>query len=517
VKRLLKLKGDYPQRIEIRGEVYMPKKAFIDLNAKAQANNEKLFANPRNAAAGSLRQLDSRITAQRRLAFFAYGVYLLEGRSVIKTHHESLKQIQEWGIPVSPHSAVYDTIEEVQRYYEGILAKRDALPYEIDGVVIKVDELALQAQLGQVSRAPRWAIAYKFPAQEAMTTLLSVDFQVGRTGTLTPVARLQPVNVGGVTVSNATLHNMDEIERKDIRIGDEVVIRRAGDVIPEVVRSLIEVRTKSVKKIELPKHCPVCQSDVIRIEGEAAARCDAGLYCPAQLIEHVKHFVSRKGMDIEGLGEKWVEELLKHKLITTVADIYHLTAAQLLTLDRMGEKSAQNLINAIEKSKTTTLSRFLYALGIREVGESTALLLSEHFSLEALMEASDEALLALPDVGPVVAGHIVSFFARQQNVQIIEQLRTAGVHWPKPLVAIADAPLAGKTYVITGSLTRSRDEIKADLQALGAKVTDSVSAKTTAVIVGDSPGSKLAKAEKLGVTILNESDLSKLFTTYRHS
>ncbi|MGD9592304.1 MAG: NAD-dependent DNA ligase LigA [Candidatus Berkiella sp.] len=504
----LMLHGDFPKWLEVRGEVVMPKSSFEALNKHALAHGEKVFANPRNAAAGSLRQLDPRIAAKRKLEFYAYGAQIENAQAIGATHHEALLSIQKWGLRISPEGKVVKDIQAVQKYYHSLLAKRNNLPYEVDGMVIKVDEVKLQQALGFVSRAPRWAIAYKFPAQEVMTLLEDVDFQVGRTGTLTPVARLKPVAVGGVVVSNATLHNMDEIARKDIKIGDYVIVRRAGDVIPEVVRPVLEKR-KSVKSIELPQKCPVCGSQVLRIEGEAAARCEAGLVCQAQQVESIKHFVSRKGMDIEGLGSKIVEQLVQEKLIETVADIYKLTKESLLSLERMGEKSAQNLLEAIQNSKKTTLAKFIYALGIREVGESTAQLLGSHYTLDDLMMASIEELLTLPDIGPIVAGHIEHFFLQKNNQKVIKQLLEAGIHWPLVKKA-AHLPLSGKTYVITGTLSRPRDEIKAQLQALGAKVTDSVSAKTDALIAGTQAGSKLAKAQKLGVPVLDEVQLDTI-------
>ncbi|MFI4937030.1 MAG: NAD-dependent DNA ligase LigA [Candidatus Berkiellales bacterium] len=509
----LVLQGDYPQKLEVRGEVFMPKAEFEKLNEQARQHDEKTFANPRNAAAGSLRQLDSKITAKRKLAFYSYGAQIIEGKAFPPTHSQSLAQLSSWGIRICPESKVVRGIEQVQRYYDQLLKKRDLLPYGIDGIVVKIDDFSLQDKLGFVARAPRFALAYKFPAEEQITTLLDVDFQVGRTGVLTPVARLQPVLVGGATVSNATLHNMDEITRKDIRIGDEVIVRRAGDVIPEVVAPILEKRKDDVQKIILPKTCPVCGSKVVRIDGEAAARCEGGLICSAQLIEHIRHYVSRKAMDIEGLGAKWVEQLVIHDLVKTVADLYTLTEEKLLSLERMGEKSASNLLEAIEKSKETTFARFLYALGIREVGEATASLLANSFEdLNGLMHTNEEVLLTLPDVGPVVASHIVSFFAQKPNQKIIQALLDHGIHWSKKTNKSQHQPLAGKTYVITGTLSLSREEIKAKLQALGAKTTESVSAKTDGVIVGENPGSKLAKAQTLNVQILDEIALNKLFS-----
>jgi DNA ligase (NAD+) len=502
-----------PATLEVRGEVYMPKASFVKLNKEAIKNGEKEFANPRNAAAGSLRQLDPKITAKRHLAFYSYGAQLISNEKWPKSHSLSLEQLKQWGIRICPESVVVNGIGEVQIAWTNLLKKRDTLPYEIDGMVVKVNNFELQNELGFVARAPRFAIAYKFPAQEKKTKLLGVDFQVGRTGALTPVARLEPVSVGGVTVSNATLHNMDEIARKDVRINDYVIVRRAGDVIPEVVRPILEERDATTKAIKAPLMCPVCGSHVVKVEGEAALRCEGGLVCQAQLIEHIKHFVSRRAMDIEGLGSKLVEQLVNQKLIESVADIYHLTNEQLLSLERMGEKSATNLLEAIEKSKKTTFAKFIYSLGIREVGEATALLLADNFTtLNDLMNASIETLLALPDVGPVVAHQIKLFFAEKSNQKIIAALLKAGVQWPtrSTIKQSGDLPLQGKSYVITGTLSLSRDEIKTMLQEKGAKVVESVSLKTDGVIVGEKPGSKYTKAQTLGIAILGEKELEKL-------
>ncbi|MAZ77646.1 MAG: DNA ligase (NAD(+)) LigA [Legionellaceae bacterium] len=511
----LRLKGEAPDVLEVRGEVFMPKAGFEKLNASQKEKGEKLFANPRNAAAGSLRQLNSKITATRPLAFFAYSLGEVSDEKFAHSHHDMLSHFKLLGLPVNPESKTVDDIDACMKYYERLLKKREKLTYEIDGVVYKVNDFSLQERLGFVSRAPRWAIAHKFPAQEELSEILSVDFQVGRTGTLTPVARLKPTFVGGATVSNATLHNMDEIARKDVRIGDHVIIRRAGDVIPEVVSSIKEKRPKNTKKIVLPKVCPVCGSDVIRIEGEAAARCEGGLYCAAQRKEAIKHFASRKAMDIEGLGDKLVEQLVDENLVEHVDGIFQLSMEQLAELDRMAEKSAKNLLNALEKSKSTTFPRFLYALGIREVGEATARNLALHFgSLEKLQHATEDDLLAVNDVGPVVAKHIVAFFHQSHNLDVIASLRTCGVHWEDIEVAEQQhQPLHGHTYVLTGTLEGfTRDEAKAKLQALGAKVSGSVSVKTTAVIAGSEAGSKLAKAEALGVKVLSEKDLLNLIT-----
>ncbi|MGE3317700.1 MAG: NAD-dependent DNA ligase LigA [Candidatus Berkiella sp.] len=509
----LRLTGRHlPQRLEVRGEVYMPKASFFKLNKDAAQKGEKEFANPRNAAAGSLRQLDPKITATRHLAFFSYGAQLISNELWPKTHVQMLEQLKQWGIRICPDSVVVTGLNKVQDHWSRLLQKRDELPYEIDGMVVKVNDFDLQSELGFVARAPRFAIAYKFPAQEKKTKLLGVDFQVGRTGTLTPVARLEPVSVGGVTVSNATLHNMDEITRKDVRVNDYVIVRRAGDVIPEVVRPILEERDANTKAIKAPTKCPVCGSHVVRVEGEAALRCEGGLVCQAQLIEHIKHFVARRAMDIEGLGSKLVEQLVESKMIESVADIYHLNSSQLMSLERMGEKSVTNLLEAIEKSKKTTLAKFVYALGIREVGEATANLLADHFAnLEELMGASEEALLELPDVGPVVAQSIRTFFNEKANQKIIHALLRAGVAWPaRKVIDKKDQTLLGKSYVITGTLSIPRDEIKALLQQKGAKIIDSVSAKTDGVIVGEKPGSKYTKAQALGIPILGESELEKL-------
>ncbi len=509
----LRLQGDYPKLLEVRGEVYMPKAGFNALNRQAEAKGEKIFANPRNAAAGSLRQLDSKITASRPLSFFSYDIGVISESVKMTTHFEVLERLKAWGLPVNDKITLACNIEDCLKYYMKLLSQRDHLDYEIDGVVYKVNDLSLQERLGFVSRAPRWAIAHKFPAQEVITTLNDVEFQVGRTGALTPVARLTPVNVGGVMVSNATLHNMDEIERKDIRIGDKVIVRRAGDVIPEVVCIVKNHRSHDSTAIKLPKKCPVCGSEVIRPEGEAAARCSGGLFCPAQRKEGIKHFASRKAMDIEGLGDKIVEQLVDEGLIEHVDDLYHLTFEQVASLDRMGEKSAENLLNALEKSKETTLPRFLFSLGIREVGEATARHLAYYFeTLEVLENATIESLLEVNDIGPVVAKNIQSFFRQKSNVKVIKGLLQAGIHWPaikKP--SKKEQPLKDKTFVITGTLTSfSRDEAKEKLQALGAKVSGSVSQITDYVIAGESPGSKLNKAEKLGVKVLDEKTFLKL-------
>jgi DNA ligase (NAD+) len=513
----LKLYGKgYPKLLEVRGEVYLSKQAFAEINAKALAQGEKIFVNPRNAAAGSLRQLDPRITASRPLAFFCYGVGKVEGGALPEQHSGILARLREWGLPVPHEQRVVQGVQGCLDYYRDLAARRHRLPFEIDGVVYKVNSLAQQESLGFVSRAPRWAVAHKFPAQEELTEVLGIDAQVGRTGALTPVARLKPVFVGGVTVTNATLHNQDEIDRKDIRVGDTVIVRRAGDVIPEVVSVIKERRPLGTRPYHLPKHCPVCGADVVRAEGEAIARCSGGLFCPAQRKEAILHFASRRAMDIEGLGDKLVDQLVERKLVENPADLYTLTPQQLAGLERMGEKSAANVYAALQNSKQTTLPRFLYALGIREVGEATALALAHHFGdLDAIMHADAETLQDVPDVGPVVAAHVEAFFRQSHNREIIAKLRAAGINWPaiKPDHRTRK-PLQGKTFVLTGTLeTMTREEAKEKLQALGAKVSGSVSAKTGYVVAGAEPGSKLDKANQLGITVLDEKGLLNLLNT----
>lgn len=507
----LRLRGkDYPKIIDVRGEVYMPIKNFEELNAKALQTGGKVFANPRNAAAGSLRQLDPNITASRQLEIYFYGFGLVEGGKLADTHSERLKQLSNWGLRVNPLIKVVKGLTACLEFYKKVSSQRDKLAYEIDGVVYKVNRIAEQEKLGFVSRAPRWAIAHKFKAVEATTVIEEVDFQVGRTGALTPVARLKPVHVSGVTVCNATLHNMDEIKRKDIHIGDTVIVRRAGDVIPEVV-SVVTAKRRQVTKIKLPKHCPICHSLVEHVPGEAVARCTGGLVCAAQRKETIKHFASRRAMDIEGLGDKLVDQLVELELIHNVADVYRLTEKTLAELERMGKKSADNLLAQIEKSKTTTFARFLYALGIREVGEATAKALAIHFkTLPALQEADIESLQKVQDIGPKVAEHIAHFFHESHNRTIINHLLKAGIHWPEVKIA-TNLPLAGQTTVITGTLTKlSRDEAKAHLEKLGAKVTNSVSNKTSFVIVGSEPGSKYDKAQELNIDIFDETKFYQL-------
>ena len=506
---------DVPERIEIRGEVYMPKGGFEAYNERALEQGEKVFANPRNAAAGSLRQLDSSITAKRPLEFCAYSLGVVsEEYTLPETHSATLEQIQQWGLRINEEMRVVTGRENAEKFFAGLGEKRLSLGYEIDGTVFKVNSLALQNKLGFVARAPRWAIAYKFPAVEELTELLGVDFQVGRTGALTPVARLKPVHVAGVTVSNATLHNMDEIARLGVKIGDTVIIRRAGDVIPQVVSVVEERRPDTVIDIEMPDACPVCESHVEKVEGEAVARCTGGLVCSAQRKEAIKHFASRKAMDVEGLGDKLIEQMVEAGLIDTLDDLFHLSVDEIAGLERMAEKSAQNVLNALEKSKQTTLARFIYALGIREVGVVTANNLAGYFGfLDRIMAATHEQLIAVDDIGDIVAAHIVNFFAEEHNRTVIEQLQKAGIYWEEkePVSSAEDAPLSGKTAVITGTLSgMTRDDAKEALEALGAKVTGSVSAKTDFLVAGDKAGSKLAKAQKLEVKVYDEPAFKEL-------
>jgi DNA ligase (NAD+) len=509
----LALRGEkFPEILEVRGEVYMPKEGFQKLNKLALAKNEKIFVNPRNAAAGSLRQLNPKITAKRPLLFYAYSVGRIS-EPVPEEQDRLLQMLRDFGIPVSPESERVHGIEACWKYYEKMQEKRDNLPYEIDGVVFKVNSIILQEKLGFVSRAPRWALAAKFPAQEKATLVKAIEFQVGRTGAVTPVARLEPVFVGGVTVSNATLHNFDELHRKDIRVGDTVIIRRAGDVIPEIASYIPEKRPKGTHVVPIPKHCPICHAEVIKPEGEAVARCMGGLYCHAQLVESIKHFTSRRAMDIEGLGDKLVELLVDEKLINDVSDIFKLQEAALAALPRMGEKSAQNLLEAIEISKKTTLPRFLFSLGIRGVGEATALSLAQHFGdLEKIIMADEASLEAVSDIGPIISANIRGFFHQKHNLQLIQKLQDFGVHWPKIVKAsVEKLPFSGKSVVLTGTLASlSRDEAKEKLVALGAKVSGSVSAKTDFVVAGESPGSKYDKAKALGVKIIEEAEFLKL-------
>lgn len=502
----LHLRGtDYPPRLEVRGEIYMPKSGFTRFNEEAAKKSQKGFVNPRNAASGSLRQLDPRITAERPLAFFAYGAGQLDSEILPGTHFEVLEKLKQWGIPIAPEHELAKGAEGCEQYYQRVLKKRDSLPYEIDGVVYKVNDLALQNQLGFATRSPRWAAAHKFPAVEKATRLRAIEFNVGRTGAVTPVARLEPVFVGGATVSNATLHNFDEVVRKDLRIGDRVIVRRAGDVIPEVVAPVLADRPPNAPLIEMPAHCPVCGADVVKPEGEAVARCMGGLFCRAQVQEGIKHFVSRKAMDINGLGDKVIELLLNENLLKDITGIYQLQAEQLAILPRLGEKSSKKLIEAIENSKNTTLPRFLYALGIRDVGEATARALAEHFGdLLPLMSAHESDLQSIPDIGPIVSAHIYAFFQQRHNVEIIRCLQDLGIRWEKIEIS-ASLPLSGQTFVITGTLeSMSREQAAEALQKLGGKVTNSISTKTTALIAGENPGSKLNKARQLGIEIWDE-------------
>ncbi|MGB5586711.1 MAG: NAD-dependent DNA ligase LigA [Gammaproteobacteria bacterium] len=503
----LRLQGsDYPDVLEVRGEIYMPREGFDRLNRKARESESKTFANPRNAAAGSLRQLDPRVTAERPLAFFAYGIGGMEGGTRPERQSSLLTWLRSLGLRICPLNEVVEGATGCHAYYKRIGARRDDLPFEIDGVVFKVDRLDHQQSLGFVSRAPRWAVASKFPAQEQTTLLRDIAFQVGRTGALTPVARLEPVFVGGVTVSNATLHNMDEMQRKDVRPGDTVIVRRAGDVIPEIVGVVLDQRPPGAQPVDLPETCPVCGSEVLRPEGESVARCSGGLYCQAQRKESLKHFASRKAMDIEGLGAKLIDQLVDADLVQTPADLYRLDEERLVELERMGEKSARNLASALNDSKHTSLSRFLFALGIREVGEVTAASLARHFgSLEPLMGATVDELQTVPDVGPVVALNVETFFRQPHNREVIQALLQQGVEWPDTLPDVGkDGPLSGKVFVITGSLEgMTRDEARQRIESLGGKITSSVSSKTDYLLCGKDPGSKLDKAKELGVKVLD--------------
>lgn len=518
---------DYPDVIEVRGEVFMPKASFEKLNAIAIKKGGKSFANPRNAAAGSLRQLDSKITAKRNLDFYAYGLGFVgelnskqQSESTTgflkNSHYQRLCQIKALGLPMCPEVRILSDPQQVQNFYQDILDKRSQLSYEIDGTVLKVDDIALQEILGFVARAPRWAIAYKFPAQEELTIVEDVEFQVGRTGAITPVARLKPVFVGGVTVSNATLHNQDEIERLGLKIGDTVIIRRAGDVIPQIVSVVMDKRHEGVKDVKFPPTCPVCDSKVLRAEGEAVLRCTAGLFCAAQRKEAIKHFSSRKAHDIDGLGDKLVEQLVDEGLISTPADLFKLTEVDISTMERMGVKSAKNLIISLEKAKHTSLAKFIYGLGIREVGEATASNLANHFfTLSAVKSASFEALQTVEDVGVIVAKNIVNFFKEEHNLLVVNSLNEM-MTWPEIVVKSEDdLPLKDQTFVLTGTLSQmGRSEAKAALQLLGAKVSGSVSSKTHYLVAGEKAGSKLTKAQDLGVNVLSEDDLIALLAKY---
>lgn len=514
----LKLRGDdFPAELEVRGEVFMDSAGFAKLNSEAEKRGDKVFVNPRNAAAGSLRQLDSKVTAKRPLMFYAYSTGLVADGQLPEDHYQQLAKLTDWGLPLCPETKLVEGQQAALDYYQDILTRRSSLAYEIDGVVIKVNDKKLQERLGFVARAPRWAIAFKFPAQEEITQLLDVEFQVGRTGAITPVARLDPVFVGGVTVSNATLHNGDEIARLGVKIGDTVIIRRAGDVIPQITQVVLERRPDDAKDIEFPATCPICDSHVERIEGEAVARCTGGLVCQAQRKQAIKHFASRKAFDVDGLGDKIVDQLVDRELIKTPADLFILKQGHFESLERMGPKSAKNLVNALQDAKQTTLAKFLYSLGIREVGEATAQNLANHFlTLEKITQASVDALTEVSDVGEIVAKHVRGFFSEEHNMAVVNALVEQGIHWPELTAPSADAqPLAGLTYVLTGTLSElNRNDAKARLQALGAKVSGSVSAKTDALIAGEKAGSKLTKAQDLGIDVLTEADLIALLSEH---
>ncbi|QID18039.1 NAD-dependent DNA ligase LigA [Nitrogeniibacter mangrovi] len=511
----LRLSGEAPPVIEVRGEIYMRRDAFEALNARQREAGLKTFVNPRNTAAGAIRQLDPAIARQRPLSFFAYGLGETVGWARPGTHAALLDALAAFGFPVCEHRCVSQGVEGLIAFHERIEALRPGLPYDIDGVVYKVNDVRLQEELGFVSREPRWAVAHKYPAQEEMTRLIGIDIQVGRTGALTPVARLEPVFVGGVTVTNATLHNEDEIRRKGVLVGDWVIVRRAGDVIPEVVAPVVDRRDGNETAFVMPTSCPICGSHAVRGEDEAVTRCSGGLFCPAQRKQALIHFASRKAMDIEGLGDRLVEQLVDNAIVKTPADLYKLGVLGLASLERMAEKSAANVVAAIEKSRETTLQRFVYALGIRNVGEATARDLARHFgALDTLIAADVAALQAVPDVGPVVAQSIHEFFAEPHNREVIEQLRAAGVHWAEHEPARhQDGPLAGKTLVVTGTLpSLTRDEAKALIEAAGGKVAGSVSKKTDYVVAGEAAGSKLEKAQQLNVSILDEAGLRALLS-----
>lgn len=513
----LKDHGNLPRLLEIRGEVFMSEEGFLRLNETAKREGGKVFANPRNAAAGSLRQLDPAITSRRPLTFYCYGVGLLEDGALPESHWERLQQFKAWGVPVSDRVRRCTGSAAVLDFYRQVHEARSSLGFDIDGVVIKVDSLALQQRLGFVARAPRWAIAYKFPAQEQLTRVRDVEFQVGRTGTITPVARLEPVLVSGAMVSNATLHNADEVKRLGLMIGDTVIVRRAGDVIPQIVGVVSSERPEDARPVAFPSQCPVCGSDVERVEGEAVPRCTAGLVCAAQHKEALKHFVSRRAMDIDGIGDKIVDQLVERELVKTPADLFRLNKEILTRLERMGPKLAQNLLDALEKAKQTTFARFLYALGIREVGEATAANLAASYgTLDALIAADIDSLTGVQDIGKIVATHVRNFFEESHNLEVIQDLLspTIGIHWPEPVAALAatgDDPFAGKIIVLTGSLsTLSRDDAKDRLLALGARVSGSVSAKTDLLIAGEAAGSKLSKALQLNIPIMDEAEMMRL-------
>lgn len=510
------LGSNLPARLEVRGEVFMSIDGFNSMNKAARESDQKEFVNPRNAAAGSLRQLDPRLTAKRPLQMFCYGVGINEGAQLADYHHEILQQLKGWGLRVCPLIQRVEGVDGCLQFYEKMLNLRDQLDYQIDGIVYKVDSIKAQQKLGFVSRAPRWATAHKFPAQEEITRVNGVEFQVGRTGAITPVAKLEPVFVGGVTVSNATLHNMGEVERKDVRVGDTVIVRRAGDVIPEVLQVVKQRRPKGTRKVKLPLKCPECGSDISRPTGEAVARCVAGFICPAQRKGALKHFASRNAMDIEGLGDKLVDQLIDLNLVDQLDDLYRLSETTLAGLERMGTKSARNLLAAIDKSRTTELARFIYALGIREVGEATAIALADHFqySLEAIMDADAETLQTVPDIGPIVADHIEKFFHQPKNRQLITRLcKEVGIHWQQEDSdgKTQSGTLEGKVFVLTGTLAgMSRDQASQKIRILGGKVTSSISKNTTALIAGENPGSKVQKADKLGIPILSEQEFMEI-------
>ena len=498
--------GAAPRQLEVRGEVFMPRAGFERFNREAVARGEKTYVNPRNAAAGSLRQLDSRMTAARPLDLFIYGVGYVEGGQLPAQHGAMLAQLREWGFKICPQSRVVDSIDECLAYYREMGAARASLPYQIDGVVYKIDDIGLQRHLGFISRAPRWAIAHKYPAEEALTTVREIEFQVGRTGALTPVARLEPVFVGGVTVSNATLHNMDELTRKDVRVGDTVVIRRAGDVIPEVVSIVPERRVAGAALIELPTECPICGSPVVREVEQAVARCSGGRRCAAQRKEEILHFASRRALDIQGLGDKLVDQLVERDWVRSPADLFTLQAERLATLERFGEKSAQKLETSIAAARNTTLPRFLYALGIRDVGEATASALAVHFGdVASLRAASEEEVQHVPDVGPVVARNVAAWLANEENTDILDRLLASGIHWPMIAARSLSGELEGMTFVLTGTLeAMTRDAAQDAIAQRGGKVSGSVSKKTRYVVAGAEAGSKLTKAQELGVMVLDE-------------
>ncbi|MBJ90583.1 MAG: DNA ligase (NAD(+)) LigA [Woeseia sp.] len=515
----LTLQGDdFPVKLEVRGEVFMPLAGFRAFNDNAQINGEKIFINPRNAAAGSLRQLDPRLTAKRPLDMYVYSAGLVEDDWVPERHSDVLNKLEEWGFKVCPERRLVDGIDGCIDFYSEIGARRDDLTYEIDGVVYKVDRIDYQNKLGSVSRAPRWAIAHKFPAQEEITVVCDIEFQVGRTGALTPVARLKPVFVGGVTVSNATLHNMDELRRKDVRVGDTVIVRRAGDVIPEIVKVLFDRRPARSESLSMPLECPVCGSEVAKDESNTAIRCSGGLRCSAQRVESLKHFVSRRALNIDGLGAKLIEELVAMDRISSPADFFGLRKEELVTIDRMGEKSADNIIKSIERSKNTTLDRFIYALGIREVGETTARSLASHYgSLSAIIDADEPALQEVSDIGPIVASRVSQFFMNEYNLEVIRRITDSGVHWQESNQLTHDdkkhAFLSGSTFVLTGTLlSMTRDQAKDRIIAAGGKVTGSISRNTSYLIAGDKSGSKLTKAKALGIIILTEPEFGQLLS-----